>query len=396
MSWTMRISKRGQVPSFKVMDIMTRVAQLRAENKPVISLSAGEPAAGAAPDVRQAAIDVQTSGVHLGYTATAGRIELRNELVRHYQRWYGLELDSDEIFLTTGASGAFLLTFLAAFEAGDRVALARPGYPAYRNILSAVDCVPVDLEAGIESRFKPTVEALEAEVATHGPLAGLIVASPANPTGTVMPPEEFTKISQWCQKNNVLLISDEIYHGISYPSSPELKCAWEFSRDHVVISSFSKYWGMPGSRLGWMLVPEFLRTAVDALAGNVVLCAPHASQLAAVAGFTEDSYAYAEAQVSEYAANRQQFLAALPELGFGESAPADGAFYIYLPLGKLREHFADSADYCSQLLEEKYVAIVPGLDFDPVDGGDYVRISFAVSQDDMAEAISRMREFNLR
>ena len=390
----MQISQRGQVPSFKVMEIMTRVAQLRAEDRPVISLSAGEPAAGAPADVRQAAIDVQTSGVHLGYTAIAGRIELREELVKHYRRWYNLEISADDIFLTTGASGAFVLAFLAAFNAGDRVALACPGYPAYRNILQSVDCVPVNLPAGPQSRFQPTVESLEAEVAANGPIKGLIIASPANPTGTMITPEEFTRISQWCRANKVLLISDEIYHGITYPSAPKTLSAWELDRNHLVISSFSKYWGMPGSRLGWMLVPQYLQQAVSALAGNIALCAPRASQLAAVAGFTEASYIEAQSQVAEYAANRQMFLAALEQLGFGEPAPADGAFYVYLPLGRLRGYFTDSVEYCAQLLEEKYVAIVPGLDFDPEYGADSVRISFAVSQQDMAEAIKRMIEFN--
>ncbi|MFC0581238.1 pyridoxal phosphate-dependent aminotransferase [Micrococcoides hystricis] len=390
----MKISRRGQVPSFKVMDIMSRVAELRAEQRPVISLSAGEPAAGAPADVRQAAIDVQTSGVHLGYTAIAGRAELRTELVEHYRRWYGLELSIDDFVLTTGASGAFLLTFLAAFDPGDRVALACPGYPAYRNILQSVDCVPVDLPAGAESRFQPTVAGLEAEVAAHGELQGLIIASPANPTGTMITPDEFSKISQWCRKNDVLLISDEIYHGITYPTAPKTMSAWELDRNHVVISSFSKFWGMPGSRLGWMLVPEFLRNSVSSLAGNVALCAPHTAQLAAVAGFTESSYAEAESHVATYAANRQRFLDALPELGFGEPAPADGAFYVYLPLGRMAERYENSIQYCSALLEEKYVAIVPGLDFDPVEGGDYVRVNFAVSEEDMTEAIERMIAFN--
>ncbi len=392
----MQISRRGQVPSFKVMEIMTRVAQLRAEQRPVISLSAGEPAAGAPADVRQAAIDVQTSGVHLGYTAIAGRIELREELVKHYRRWYDVAVSAEDIFLTTGASGAFVLAFLAAFDAGDRVALARPGYPAYRNILQSVDCVPVNLPTGAESRFQPTVASLEAEVAANGPLKGLIIASPANPTGTMITPEEFAQISDWCRANEVLLISDEIYHGITYPSAPKTVTAWELDRNHLVISSFSKYWGMPGSRLGWMLVPEFLREAVSALAGNIALCAPHAAQLAAVAGFTEASYAAAEDHVATYAANRQRFLAALPELGFGEPAPADGAFYVYLPLGRMAERYENSIDYCSALLEEQYVAIVPGLDFDPVDGGDYVRVNFAVSEAEMAEAIARMIAFNTK
>jgi len=327
----------------------------------------------------------------LNYTAAMGIMPLREAIAAHYERWYGVSVPAERIAVTTGSSGAFMLSFLAAFDTGDRVALARPGYPAYRNILSALGVEVVDLDCGPEERFQPTVAQLQAELDAGRSLAGLILASPANPTGTMIGREQLSEISQWCAENGVQLISDEIYHGISYGA--ENVSASEMGSAAVVISSFSKYWGMPGWRLGWTVLPEHLVDPVSRLAGNVALCPPHATQLAAVEAFSPESLEFAASQVSGYAAARELVLAAIPSLGWGEVAPADGAFYVYAHLGEQLSRYSDSAQYCQALLQDAGVAIVPGTDFDPVAGGEWVRLSLAPGKNAVAEGLSRILRF---
>jgi aspartate/methionine/tyrosine aminotransferase len=384
-------SKRSQVPGFEVMSILGRIDALRASGRDVISLTAGEPGSGAPIAVNQAAAAIHASNTVLNYTAAMGIMPLRQAIAAHYERWYGVRVPAERIAVTTGSSGAFMLSFLAAFDPGDRVALARPGYPAYRNILSALGVEVVDLDCGPEERFQPTVAQLQAELDAGRGLAGLILASPANPTGTMIAREQLSEISQWCGKNGVQLISDEIYHGISYGA--ENVSASEMGSAAVVISSFSKYWGMPGWRLGWTVLPEHLVDPVSRLAGNVALCPPHATQLAAVEAFSPESLAFAESQVSGYAAARELVLAAIPALGWGEVAPADGAFYVYAHLGDQLSRYGDSAQYCQALLQDAGVAIVPGTDFDPVAGGEWVRLSLAPGKDAVAEGLSRILRF---
>ena len=380
------------------MKILHRVAQMRAAGRDVVSLCAGEPSGGAPRGVSAKAAEVHASGIPLTYTSALGISELRDAVAGHYRRWYGLELEADEVAITTGSSGAFMLTFLAAFNPGDRVALARPGYPAYRNILSSLGCEVVEIDCGPAERYQPTPALLDAATAAHGPLAGLILASPANPTGTMVSRADLAALTQWCAANGVRLVSDEIYHGITYPADPQAPdargvCAWELDRSGVVISSFSKYWGMTGWRLGWALMPRDLAPAMEALAGNVALCPPAPAQLAAVEAFSEDSYSQAEAAVAEFAAIRRILLDNLGRLQWGTAAPADGAFYLYAELGDQLAGFADSGEYCRALLEQEGVALVPGSDFDAVNGRRSVRLSFAAGREAVAEAVERIIRF---
>ncbi|SDT39462.1 Aspartate/methionine/tyrosine aminotransferase [Friedmanniella luteola] len=381
---------RAAVPPFAVMSILNRVAELRAAGRDVVSLCAGEPSAGAPSDVRARMTELM-GGVPLGYTETFGIRPLRAALAGHYARWYGLDVDPDAIAVTTGSSGAFTLAFLAAFDAGDRVALARPGYPAYRNILTALGCEVVELDCGPEQRFSPDVTVLEAAHA-RAPLAGLVLASPANPTGTMVDAQQLAALAGWCAEHGVRLVSDEIYHGIT-ASGEAGSCAWAVDRDALVISSFSKFWGMTGWRLGWCLVPADLRPAFDALAGNFALCAPVPAQHAAVAAFTDRSYAEAAAAGRTFDAARAVLLAALPSLGWGAVAPADGAFYVYAELGAALADHVDSVAWCAALLEREGVALTPGTDFDTVRGGSAVRVSLAAGPDAVAEAVTRIRRF---
>lgn len=384
-------SARSQVPPFTVMSILGRVAALRAAGHDVVSLCAGEPGGGAPPAVDAAAAAVHASGRALTYTPALGLPELRAAVAGHYRRWYGLDVRPEQVAITTGSSGAFMLGFLAAFSPGDRVLLPRPGYPAYRNILAAlgVEVADVDVDAG--TRYQPTVAHLEAALA-EGPVAGLVLASPANPTGTMVSAAELAELARWCEERGVRLVSDEIYHGIVHTDGEGLgACAWRTSRTALVVSSFSKYWGMPGWRLGWMLMPDDLAAAVDGLAGSVALCPPAAAQEAAVHAFSEESYAFCAEQAGGFTATRGVVLAALPRLGWADAAPADGAFYLWARLapGMLAE-FGSAVGYCAALLEEAGVALTPGDDFDAVHGPESVRLSFAAGPDAVHEALERI------
>lgn len=388
------LSSRSKVDPFEVMTVLDRVARLRAEGRDVISLCAGEPAGGAPSAVNREAARLHAAGTPFGYTPALGIAALRERLAEHYGRWYPVELDPGRVAITTGSSGGFLLTFLAAFDAGDAVALARPGYPAYRNILSSLGCRVVELDCGPEVRFQPTVAQLAA-AHREQPLKGLILASPANPTGTMVTRTELAAIVDWCRANGVLLVSDEIYHGVTYDGTRGAS-ALEFGDDAVVVSSFSKYWGMTGWRLGWLVLPPGLVDAVDALSGNLALCPPAPAQHAALAAFTPESYAECDAAIQGFAAARQLLLEAQPRLGWGVAAPADGAFYYYAHLGAQLERFGDSSRYAAQLLDATGVALTPGRDFDAMHGGETVRLSFAAGVTEVAEAIERIVAFQTR
>ena len=392
----MKPSERSQVPPFAVMKVLARVAELRSAGRDVISLCAGEPSQGAPSDVRHRAEQVLAERMHLGYSETFGLRALREALARHYRRWYDLDVDPGRIALTTGSSGAFTLAFLAAFAAGDRVALARPGYPAYRNILTTLGCEVVELdcsgsEQGSDVRFQPTPALLDAAHA-EAPLAGLVVASPANPTGTMLSAEQLAALARWCRTHDVRLISDEIYHGVTFTGSVG-ECAWRHDPDAVVISSFSKFWGMTGWRLGWCLLPEDLVETVDALAGNFALCAPVPAQHAALAAFTENSYAEAVAAVAEFADARAVLLDALDELRWTKVAPADGAFYLYADIGAVLGPYPDSEAWCAALLDAHGVALTPGTDFDGVHGRTAVRVSLAAGPEAVAAALIEILRF---
>ncbi len=378
------------------MTVLQRVAELRASGREVISLCAGEPSQGAPSDVRRRLGELMLDRTPLGYSETFGLRPLRQAIAGHYQRWYDLDVPVEQIAVTTGSSGAFLISFLAAFDSGDRVVLARPGYPAYRNILSSLGCEVIELACGPAERFQPTRQLLDTALA-DGPVAGLVLASPANPTGTMVDHDQLIDLSDWCAEHGVRLISDEIYHGIVDASLARRVgpgcSAWQHDRSAVVISSFSKYWGMTGWRLGWALIPDDLLTGVDALAGNYALCAPVPAQHAAITAFTESSYAEAEAAVREFAAARSLVLDAVGELGWTKVAPADGAFYVWADIAEQLGPHPDSGAWCAALLDAEGVAVTPGSDFDSLDGQTAIRLSLAAGPEAVGAALLRIHRF---
>lgn len=390
----MQVSQRAKVAPFEVMQIVERVSQMRDAGHDVISLCVGEPGGGAPAAVNTLAAQLHTEGADFGYTATAGLPEIRQALADHYRDAYGVQIPAENFVMTTGSSGAFQLAFLAAFDAGDVVALARPGYPAYANILRALGLKVLDLPTTAETRFQPTIEHLEQAKKEHGRLDGLVIASPNNPTGTMFSAEELEQLAQWCESNGVRLISDEIYHGIEFDATRRGHTSWEFSRTSIVVSSFSKYWGMTGWRLGWMVVSEDLLPAVDALASNLALCAPAPAQRAAVAAFAAQSVEEANDRVAEFARTRELVLQRLDHLGIIQAAPADGAFYLYGRLAnEVLEHFGSASEFCRAVLEQAHVALTPGGDFDPFEGHLYIRLSFAAGYERVAEALERVDAF---
>lgn len=377
------VALRAAIPPFYVMDMWLAAAQRQRTHGDLVNLSAGQPSVGAPEPVRAAA----AAALHLnelGYTVTLGIPELRAAIAADYQRQHGLRVEPDDVVVTTGSSGGFLLAFLACFDAGDRVALASPGYPCYRNILSALGCEVVEIPCGPQTRFQPTVGMLEE---LDPPVQGVIVASPANPTGTVIAPSELAAIASWCEASGVRLISDEVYHGLVYEGAPPTSCAWQTSRDAVVVNSFSKYYAMTGWRLGWMLVPPALLRAVDRLTGNFTICPPVLSQIAGVAAFTPEATAEADGNLHHYATNRALLLDGLREIGIHRLAPTDGAFYVYADVSN---HTDDSIAFCSKLLNDTGVAIAPGIDFDVARGNSFVRLSFAGPTGDIEEALRRI------
>ncbi len=375
----MSSSARGRTPPFHVMHVWAAAARRAEAGLPVFNLSAGQPSTPAPAPVRAAMRAVLDTEV-LGYTETPGIPALRAAIARHYDAWYGLAVDPDEVVVTTGSSGAFTLAFLAAFDPGARIGMAVPCYPAYRNILQALGCEVVPIRTGADTRFQPTVEQI-----AHLGLDGLVVASPANPTGTMLPAGELAELASWCAGHGVRLVSDEIYHGITYGEPGA--CAWSTSRDGLVMNSFSKYFSMTGWRVGWCLVPDDLRDAVLGLGGNFSICPPAPAQYAAIAAF--DAYAELDAHVERYAVNRRLMLDRLTGLGLDRLAPADGAFYVYADVGHLTE---DAEDWCRRLLAEQGLAIAPGIDFDP-GGVPSVRFSFAGATDTIERGLDALERF---
>jgi aspartate/methionine/tyrosine aminotransferase len=377
------VAARAAVPPFHVMDVWAAAAERQRTHGDLVNLSAGQPSTRAPAAVRAAAAAALDGDV-LGYTVALGIPELREAIAGHYARTYALDVPLEQVVVTTGSSGGFLLAFLAAFDAGDRVALARPGYPCYRNVLTALGCEVVDLPCGPQTRYQPTVAMLEA---LDEPVRGLVVASPANPTGTVLDPAELAALAQYCEQTGVQLVSDEIYHGISYPGAPATSSAWATSREAIVVNSFSKYFSMTGWRLGWLLLPPRLLRAADRLTGNFTICPPTLAQRAALGAFAESSYAEADGHVARYAVNRELLLDGLARIGITRLAPADGAFYAYADVSHLT---VDSMDFTQRMLAETGIATAPGVDFDPVDGGRFVRLSFAGAVEDIRETLERL------
>jgi aspartate/methionine/tyrosine aminotransferase len=370
------------VPPFYVMQVYGAAEARRASGLPVYNLAAGQPSTSAPAQVRSAAIAALAAD-RIGYTSATGIAPLRAAIAQHTADWYGLEVDPSQVVVTTGSSGGFLLAFLASFDAGDVVAMARPGYPAYRNILASLGCVVTEFDCGPEHGYLPSLAAISA---LRPRPAGLILASPANPTGAMIPSARLAEITEWCVENGVRLISDELYHGISYAG--KAACAWEFDQSAVVVNSFSKYFSMTGWRLGWLLVPTELVDAVDRLAGNYAICPPALSQWAAISAF--DCYPELDANVARYARNRALLLERLPAIGLTRLAPADGAFYIYADVS---DYTDDSLAWVRQLLAETGVALAPGLDFDTATGHRYARLSFAGDTDEIAQAVAVLGDY---
>jgi aspartate/methionine/tyrosine aminotransferase len=380
----LKVSQRGQVPPFIVMDVLRAANQRQAAGADVIHLELGQPGtpapAGALAAAREALDQEQ-----LGYTEALGLVPLRERIAAHYHLHHGVTVDAERVVVTTGSSAGFVLSFLAAFDPGDRVALADPSYPAYRNILLALGIEPVGLPAGLETRYQPSVELLE----RAGPLDGLIVASPANPSGTMLEPAELQALAAYCRDRGIRLISDEIYHGITYDREAATALAYE---DHaVVINSFSKYFSMTGWRIGWMIAPEDLMRSIECLKQNLFISAPTLSQHAAVAAF--DCTVELDANVARYAQNRALLLDRLPAAGFDRLAPAEGAFYLYADVSHLTN---DSEAFCRQMLDQTGVATAPGIDFDQARGRAHLRISYAGPTEEIERAVARLADWRPR
>ncbi len=373
-------SRRGSVAPFIVMEVMRAANERAAAGGDVLHLEIGQPGTPA-PSGVIAAAHAALDNDRIAYTDAFGLPPLREAIARWYRDHYGVSVPADRIAVTTGSSAGFLLGFLAAFEPGDRVALAAPGYPAYRNILRALDLVPVEIPTGPETRFQPTPALL---AALDKPVKGLIVASPSNPAGTMLSPESLRDLALWCEANGVRLISDEIYHGIEFTGLTG-QTALAFSDRALIINSFSKYFSMTGWRLGWMVVPPELVRAAECLAQNLYISAPTLSQRAAIAAF--DCTQEADSHVARYRRSRDLLLNELPRAGFDNLAPADGAFYVYADVSGLTD---DSEAFCKRILAETGVAITPGLDFDTERGHRYLRISFAAAEAEVAVAARRL------
>lgn len=387
------ISKRSGVAPFLAMDVMREASALDRDGaapRRVMHLEVGQPSTPAPQVVRDAA---SHSLIHdrLGYTDALGLPKLRQRIAQHYGKRYGVPVDAARIIVTSGSSGGFVLAFLACFDPGARVAISEPGYPAYRNILLALGLEPIGVPVGPETRWSLTPELIDAAEREHGRIAGVLVASPANPTGTMLTPEALAALTQSCAAHGRWFISDEIYHGISF-GMPEAT-ALASSPAAIVANSFSKYYSMTGWRLGWLVVPERMVRPLERLAQNLFISPPALAQEAAVAAF--DARNELDANVAVYAANHELLLGALPEAGFDSFAPADGAFYLYADIANLLAKSAsmDSAEFCRRMLHEAQVAATPGLDFDPHRGHQTVRFSFAGSTADMAEAAARLKHW---
>lgn len=367
--------RAASVPPFHAMAMSARATERVESGRPTLFLQVGQPSSGAPAGARRAVIAELEADRPLGYTNSPGLPALTDRIARHYDDTFGLTVDSGAITVVSGASAGFTLAFLAAFDTGDRVGVIEPGYPCYRNALIALGVTPVPIAVGPETRWAPTIELLDAA----GPLDGLVIASPSNPTGTILDATSLDTLARYCDDRGIQLIADEIYHGITYTRRAPTVVGR--SNRVVVINSFSKYYSMTGWRLGWMIVPDHLREAVDRLQQNLYICAPHISQIAGIAAF--DCVDELDAHVRRYAVNRDRLIAGLDRADITDFALADGAFYVYADVSHLTD---DSMDLCNRWLDELGVATTPGLDFDLSRGRRYVRFSYAGSLDHIERA----------
>ncbi|SLN16018.1 Aspartate aminotransferase [Roseovarius albus] len=376
----MRNSSRSQVDPFIVMDVMEAARRAEAKGRSIIHMEVGQPGTPAPAGARGALAQAMNHDA-MGYTVALGLPALRARIADLYKDWYGLALDPERVVVTSGSSAAFILAFTALFDAGDRVGIGRPGYPSYRQILKALNLVPVEVETAAENRLQPT----PADFLGQN-LAGVLVASPANPSGTMLCRTELEGLITAAHDQNIAFISDEIYHGIEYEA--KAVTALEISDQTYVINSFSKYFSMTGWRIGWMVVPEDHVRVIERLAQNMFICPPHASQIAALAAM--DCDVELEANMAVYRENRQLMLEGLPKAGFDRIAPPDGAFYVYADVSHLTN---DSRAFAAEILDRAGVAVTPGLDFDPERGHGTLRFSYARSTADIAEGLRRLKTF---
>ena len=383
----LKVGRGAHAPAFLVMDVIAaanaRAAAIPPGEPGILRMEVGQPGTGAPRGAAEAAICALRDGHPMGYTEAFGLRSLRERIAARYRDHYGAAVPAERIAVTVGASGAFPLAFLSAFDTGDRVAMAAPYYPPYANILTALGMVPQILPCDASTRFQPTIAMLEA---LDPRPAGLIVASPCNPAGTMLAPDELAAIARWCDANGVRLISDEIYHGLSY-AMPEATAA-AHSPSAIVVNSFSKYFSMTGWRVGWLVLPEDLVRPVERLAQNLFISAPHVAQVAAEAAM--DCTEELEANRAAYRRSRDLLLAGLPGAGFDRIAQADGAFYIWADVGHLTN---DIPEFCARMLAEAGIAATPGVDFDRDRGTRYVRFSYCGPEADMAEAPARLRRW---
>ncbi len=373
-------SRRGQVDPFIVMDMVEEARKLEAAGQRIIHLEIGQPSTPA-PMAARRALEAQLHTQPLGYSVSLGLPELRRGIAGLYQRWYGVDLNPDRVIVTSGSSGAFLLAFTALFDAGDRVGLGEPGYPSYRQILKSLSITPVGLPTRPENRLQPVAADLIGQN-----LQGLIVASPGNPSGTMLSYNALKSLMDHSQSAGIRFVSDEIYHGLHY--GERATTALEISDQVYVINSFSKYFSMTGWRIGWMVVPEDHIRTIERLAQNLFICAPHASQIVALAAL--DCIDEMEANRATYAQNRALMLEGLPRAGFDRIAPPDGAFYIYADVENLT---TDSLAFAREILNSVGVAVTPGLDFDPHRGATTLRFSYAGATGDIKEGLARLQAF---
>lgn len=373
----MRTSSRGEVDPFIVMDVMEAARAAEASGASVVHMEVGQPGTPAPRAARDALVAAMEAGP-LGYTVSLGLPALRARIAKLYADWYGVDLDPARVIVTGGSSAGFILAFTSLFDAGDRVAIGDPGYPSYRNILKSLSLEPVGVATRAEDRFQLTPRDLGDD------LAGALIASPGNPTGTMLSRAEIAALVDTASARGIALISDEIYHGIQYGG--RAVSALEVSDEVYVINSFSKYFSMTGWRVGWMVVPEAHVRRIERLTQNMFICASHAGQVAALAAMDAEDELRGNLEV--YAANRALMLEGLPRAGFDRIAPPDGAFYIYADVSDLTD---DSRAFCARILKETGVAITPGLDFDPGRGNGTVRFSYAGSTASIAEGVARLK-----
>ena len=363
------------------MDVLREAGTLEAQGRSIMHLEVGEPGAPPPRAVREAAIAALQGG-RIGYTDALGRASLRARIARHYGETYGLDIAPSRIVVTTGSSGGFISSFLSVFDAGDRVAVAAPGYPAYLNILEALGCIAAPLETRAGDRWIVTAQMIEA-AHREKPLKGALLMSPANPSGVMMAPHTLREVCETCERLGIAFISDEIYHGLTYDQPAET--ALRYSQNAIVVNSFSKYYCMTGWRVGWLVLPESLVRTAERLQQSLAISVPYLSQVAAEAAF--DARDELEAVKAGYARNRALLMQALPKMGITEFHPPDGAFYIYADVGRFTN---DSLDFSKRLLEEAGVAATTGRDFDRARGNRTMRFSYAGSEADIAEAVARM------